>query len=242
MPLRALVHGLSLGIHTVNIDETMIQYWAAWSMLWAAWSLELHLLDMLVLEKVRVEEHPTCSFWHDENIATALQEIRNDDQTFRMRIRSRDELQTSLTKKQFIGATSTSVPEEASVASQEAKCEKWEARLKYVDVVLMRWPDAPVHPVSAPSSIGKGKITVVNSLTEQATNKGVVGEKVSTTKGKENPSQMQQERGKENINEEEECNEDKGGLRQENNNEDEEENEDKGGVREGEHQGRRRRQ
>ncbi|CAN1310470.1 hypothetical protein LINPERPRIM_LOCUS28075, partial [Linum perenne] len=50
-------------------------------------------------------KNPACSFWHDGNITTTLQEIRNDDQTFRMRIRSRDELQTSLTKKQFYDAT-----------------------------------------------------------------------------------------------------------------------------------------
>ncbi|CAN1822505.1 hypothetical protein LINPERHAP1_LOCUS29996, partial [Linum perenne] len=67
---------------------------------------------MLILEKALVEEHPTCSFWHDGNIATTLDEIRNDDQTFRMTIRSRAKLQNSLTKKQYVGASSTSVPEE----------------------------------------------------------------------------------------------------------------------------------
>ncbi|CAN1783106.1 hypothetical protein LINPERHAP1_LOCUS16160 [Linum perenne] len=75
----------------------------------------------------------------------------------------------------------------ASVASPEAKCEKWEARLKYVDSVLMRWPATPVNPMSAPSSTGKRK--------EQATDKeGVVGEKVSTTEdmveGNEHPRQL----------------------------------------------------
>ncbi|CAN1301044.1 hypothetical protein LINPERPRIM_LOCUS24787 [Linum perenne] len=182
---------------------------------------------MLVLEKARIEEHPTCSLWHDGNIATTLQEIRNGDQTFRMRIHSRVELQTSLTKKQCVGASSTSVSEEWLVKRPNAK---WEARLKYVDVVLMRWPDAHVHTVSAPNSTGKRKATVVNSLSKQATDKRVVGEKVSTTEemaeGNKNTGQMQEERGEESSDKDEEFNEDQG---QENNKEGEEDKQDKGG-------------
>ncbi|CAN1783222.1 hypothetical protein LINPERHAP1_LOCUS16211 [Linum perenne] len=107
---------------------------------------------------------------------------------------------------------------------------KWEARLKYVDVVLMRWPDAHVHTVSAPNSTGKRKATVVNSLSKQATDKRVVGEKVSTTEemaeGNKNTGQMQEERGEESSDKDEEFNEDQG---QENNKEGEEDKQDKGG-------------
>ncbi|CAN1132508.1 hypothetical protein LINPERPRIM_LOCUS30109 [Linum perenne] len=72
-----------------------------------------HVVDTVISGIVKLKtEHPTCSFWHDGSITTALLEIRNDDQTFRMRIRSRAELQTSLNKKQFFGATSKSVLEE----------------------------------------------------------------------------------------------------------------------------------